>query len=287
MQSTILEPPWDSETGVRVSSMKGQGTDPSEPGTPWGPAQQVLFRFVCAYFVLYIFPFPVEALPANRFWDAFVPWVGRHVFQTVIAIRPNGSGDTTYNYVQVFCELVMAIGIAAIWSLFDRRRHRGDRLHDWLRVLVRFYLAMNMVNYGSVKIIKAQFPDPPLGRLIQPFGEASPMGLLWTFMGYSEGYNMFTGLGEFVGGILLTMRHTTLLGSLICFGVLSHVTMLNFCYDVPVKQFSSHLLVMVLFLMVPDLSRLARLFVFNRPVEPAEIRSLWKRTWLNPRDDRV
>jgi hypothetical protein len=138
-----------------------------------------------------------------------------------------------------------------------------------------------MITYGSVKIIKSQFPDPPLGRLIQPFGEASPTGLLWTFMGFSEGYNLFTGLGEFVGGLLLTTRRTTLLGSLLCFGVLSHVTMLNFCYDVPVKLFSSHLLAMSLFLMAPDLSRLAKLFLFNRPVEPADIRPLWRRRWLN------
>ena len=281
MQPTILEPSQDPEPGVLESSMKGQEPNPSESATDWGATKRFLFRFLFAYFVLYIFPFPVERIPAKDFWNAFVPWVGRHVFQVEITVRPNGSGDTTYNYVQVFCYLVMAVGTAAIWSLLDRKRLQYERLHDWLRVYVRFYLAMMMINYGSVKIIKAQFPDPPLGRLIQPFGEVSPMGLLWTFMGFSEGYNIFTGLGECVGGLLLTTRRTTLLGSLVCFGVLCHVTMLNFCYDVPVKLFSCHLLAMSLFLMAPDLTRLARLFLFNRPVEPAGIHPLWRRTWLD------
>jgi hypothetical protein len=57
--------------------------------------------------------------------------------------------------------------------------------------------------------------------------------------------------------------------------------MLNFCYDVPVKLFSSHLLAMSVFLLLPDLGRLANLFVFNRPVEPVDLRPLFGRPWLN------
>ena len=100
-------------------------------------------------------------------------------------------------------------------------------------------------------------------------------------MGASESYNIFTGAGELLGGLLLTTRRTTLLGALVCFGVMSHVAMLNFSYDVPVKLFSMHLLAMSLFLMAPDLGRLARMFVLNRPVEPAVFRPLSRRTWVN------
>jgi hypothetical protein len=39
-------------------------------------------------------------------------------------------------------------------------------------------------------------------RLLKPYGESSPMGLLWTFMGYSTGYNLFTGGAEALGGLL-------------------------------------------------------------------------------------
>ena len=93
-----------------------------------------------------------------------------------------------------------------------------------------------MISYGVVKIIAA-VPQPELDRLIQPFGDASPMGLLWTFMGASESYNLFTGTGEVLGGLLLTTRRTTLLGGLVCFGVMSHVAMLNFSYDLPRQAF--------------------------------------------------
>jgi hypothetical protein len=107
------------------------------------------------------------------------------------------------------------------------------------------------------------------------------MGLLWTFMGASEGYNLFTGMGELVGGLLLTTRRTTLLGALVAFGVMSHVVALNFCYDVPVKLYSAHLLLMAVFLLVPDLGRLADLLLLNRPVAAAPLRPLFRWRWLD------
>ncbi len=44
------------------------------------------------------------------------------------------------------------------------------------------------------------------------------------------------------------------------------VFMLNVSYGVNVKQFSFHLILMALFLLAPDLSRLANLFLLNRAV---------------------
>jgi hypothetical protein len=260
------------------------GTD-SHPAT-WCPARRLLFRFTFAYLVLYILPFPLGIAggaaslvrPYTDLWNALVPWVGRHVFQVAITVLPNGSGDTTYNYVQVFCFLVLAAAAAAVWTLLDRRRPSYPRLYEWLRVYVRFSLATTMIFYGAVKVIKSQFPYPSLERLVQPFGDASPMGLLWTFMGASAGYKVFAGAGEMLGGLLLTARRTTLLGALVCVGVLSNVVLLNFSYDVPVKLFSLHLLAMAVFLAAPDLGRLVNFFVLRRPAAPAELRPLlpWK-----------
>jgi hypothetical protein len=132
-----------------------------------------------------------------------------------------------------------------------------------------------------MKIIPAQFPGPSLDRLLQPIGDASPMGLLWTFMGASKSYNVFSGLGEMIGGLLLLTRRTTTLGALVSAAVMVNVVMLNFSYDVPVKLYSSHLLAMAVLLMAPDARRLANLLVFNRPTAPVQIRPLFERRWLH------
>jgi uncharacterized membrane protein YphA (DoxX/SURF4 family) len=257
---------------------------PPEAGKPaeaptegWSLAQRVGFRFACAYLVLYILPFPLNRLPGgarltepyDALWDTVVPWVGKHLLPELnVRLLHGGSGDTPYAYAQLLLRGVLAGVAAVIWSLVDRRRTRYVKTHDVLRTLVRYMLAAVMLGYGMSKVLWVQFGPPQPERLVHTYGESSPMGLLWTFMGYSEGYNLFAGGAEVLGGVLLFFRRTTTLGALVLVGVMANVVALNFFYDVPVKLFSSHLLLMVVFLLVPESRRLVELLVLNRPTQP-------------------
>ena len=251
-------------------------TEPRGAAAPaWGAAKRLLFRFAFVYLVLYNLPFPLTMLPDRvirkayvGLWEAPVKWVGKHLFHVNITPLLNGRGDSIFTYVQVFCYLVLAIAAALAWTLLDRRPN-DPRLYAWLRVYVRFALAATMINYGVVKVIELQFASVTPDRLVQTYGESSPMGLLWTFMGFSTLYCFFGGAAEMLGGLLLTLRRTTLLGALVSAGVLANVVMLNLSFDVPLKLFSSHLLTQALFLAAPDLRRLANLFLLNRATEPA------------------
>lgn len=255
-----------------------------------GPVKRFVLRFTFAYLLLYSLTFLLNRLPFlepvgkayEGLWSSLVPWIGKQAFQLdIVVIQQNGSGDTTYHYMRILCYLVLALAVGLAWTFLDRKRANDERVQEWLRVWVRFSLAAAMIVYGAHKVFDAQFGPPSLDRLLEPFGEASPMGLLWTFMGSSRVYILFTGLAEMAGGILLAFRHTTLLGALLSIGVLANVVLLNFCYDVPVKQFSTHLLAMAVLLTLPDLRRLTSFFLFNRQVEPAEIRPLFQRARLN------
>jgi hypothetical protein len=250
----------------------------------WGPGQRALFRFVFCYLVLYILPFPLDVIPVygevlqqsyREIWRPVPLWVGEHVFGIAVRARPYGRGDSTYGYVLIFCYVILALAATAVWTLLDRRRANYARLYAWLRVYVRFELATVMIGYGAYKVIPEQFGTPLPSDLLEPIGEGSPMGLLWTFMGTSIPYVIFSGAAEMLGALLLLARCTTLFGALVCIGVLSNVVMLNMSYDVPVKLYSSHLLLMAVFLAAPDLRRLAGLFVWNRRVPPAERRPLF------------
>jgi hypothetical protein len=178
------------------------------------------------YLILYILPFPISTLqslliniqeivtgeapdgsipspitkyltkPYQQFWDDLVLWTGREVFGVEIEYRPLGSGDTTWNYVQIFAFAVISAAFTLLWTLAawswwrirQRSRLGYPHLHVWLRVFVRFYLAQTMIVYGAVKVIKLQFSYPGPDTLLHTFGESSPMHLLWTFMGASDGY---------------------------------------------------------------------------------------------------
>jgi hypothetical protein len=256
-----------------------------EPNPAWGPVQRALFCFLFCYLVLYSFPFPLNVIPVygevleqsyRETWNMVLPWVGEHILGTEVRLRGgSGRGDSTYGYVQIFCYLILALAATAVWMLLDRRRASYARLHEWLRVYVRFALAAVIIGYGAYKVIPEQFGTPFPSDLLQPIGESSPMKLLWTFMGASIPYVIFTGAAEMLGGLLLVARRTTLLGALVCIAVLSNVVMLNLSYDVPVKLYSSHLLLMAVFLAAPDLGRLASLLVWNRRVPPADQRPLF------------
>jgi len=238
----------------------------------WSLATRVAFRFCFTFLILYNLPFPLGFVPKvgaafQKPWEWLVPIAAQSLFGVKADVLQNGSGDTTWNYVQLFLMAAISAAVALVWSLISRAASH-PRLHHWLRVYVRFALASVLITYGAIKVIQSQFPAPSLDRLLQPFGEASPMGLLWTFMGASYAYNVFTGAGEILGGLLLTMRRTTLAGALVSAAVMGHVAILNFCYDVPVKLFSSVLTFMALFLIAPDAKRLAA-FLFAGPPRAA------------------
>ena len=228
----------------------------------WSLATRVAFRFCFAFFLLYNLPFPLNVIPqlnmdalANRAWTSLIALVAQPWFGMAADNSFNGSGDRAWNWIQMFLQVSMAATVTLVWSIADRRARSYPRLHHWLRVYVRFALAVAMMSYGVIKVIPSQFPAPSVDRLVQPLGDGSPMGLLWTFMGASAAYTMFTGAGELLSGLLLTTRRTTLAGALLAAAVMTHVVVLNFCYDVPVKLYSSALLFHALFLIAPDAKR--------------------------------
>src|ERR1700735_2280424 len=90
-------------------------------------------------------------------------------------------------------------------------------------------------------------------------------------MGYSTTYTFFGGCAELLPACLLLFRRTALLGSLLAFAVMLNVVMLNFCYDVPVKLCSLNLLLLSMFLVLPDTSRLYRIFILNASVQPSNL----------------
>jgi hypothetical protein len=228
----------------------------------WRPATRVAFRFFALYFGLYVvmtqmlgalINLPVGSLPRiGRVMNPLIAWTGTHVFH-VVAVAPliSGSGDKMYDWVQAFCLLVIALGGTLAWSIVDRRRLRYDRAYRWFRVFLRFALGSTMIGYGIVKVFPLQMPAPFLSRLLEPYGNFSPMGVLWYSIGASFPYERFTGVVEVVGGSLLFLPRTQLAGALILAGATLEVFMLNMTYDVPVKLFSFHLFVMSVVLIAP------------------------------------
>lgn len=261
-----------------------------------GWLQRWLLRFFWLYCLGFMFPFPLEVLTelVNAKWvaqafnwqaalkDQVIRYVGEQWLHVEIVIQPTGSGDTMRNYVSCLILAVASWGLSLVWMVLDYRGRMDRFLHHSLRVLLRFFLAVVLFQYGIFKVFPLQFPLPSLSRLEQPLGQFSPMGLLWTFMGFSPVFCCFTGLAECVGGLLLTTRRTTLLGALILIAVMSVIVMMNLCFDVPVKLYSMHYLGMAFLLVIPDLRRLLRFFILGQPAPAPSEFYIRKPRWVNP-----
>jgi len=256
----------------------------------WSPLQKIVFRFsflMLSLFILienngaYPFHYQIMSYPMELL-HVFIPWVGKNILHLSydITVFTNGSGDTSYDYVILFTILCASVLGTIIWSVLDRNRKNYSKLYYWLLVAVRFYVGFMLVNYGLYKLFKTQFPSPGINRLIQPYGNSSPMGLAWTFMGYSRGYNFFMGVAE-VSALLLLFRRTVTIGAIISLMTTANVMAVNYFYDVPVKIVSTALVVMTIFLLIPDMKRLFKFFFTGEAVSlPAMPAPGIKRKWV-------
>jgi hypothetical protein len=219
-------------------------------------------------------------------------WTARHVFGVTSGLDAVSGGEPLLFWVQAFWLLVVAVLGTALWSALDRRRAGYDTphyetLHGWFRLFVRLALAASMFEYGMTKVIPTQFPAPSLTTLVTPVGDLSLSALLWASIGSSPAYEIFTGCVELLGGILLLLPRTTLLGALISLAAVTQVFVLNMTYDIGLKLISFHLMLLALFLIAPDLPRLADLFLRD-PIEPGPLppSPRLRRTSLEPRPTR-
>ena len=120
---------------------------------------------------------------------------------------------------------------------------------------------------------------PDVTDLLSRLGEQDHFSVLWNFVGVSPGYEIFTGICEITGSLLLIFRRTHVFGALVMCTVLCNVVALNIFYNIIVKFYSSLLLVCVLFLLIPYAGRLFRFFFNNRNVSLADKEFVFKTTW--------
>jgi len=256
----------------------------------WSGTKRFAFRFCFLYFSLYCFYTQISvaliSIPNMELGDpsAYWPmrqivfWLGAHLFRAKLPLvySGSGSGDKTFDWVMNFFLLVLSAVAAAVWSAIDRRRLNYVTLHKWFRLFLRFALASQMFGYGLDKVIPLQMPFPFLTRLVEPFGNFSPMGVLWQSVGASKAFEIYAGSAETMAGIFLIFPRTTMLGALIAMADMVHVFMLNMTYDVPVKLFSFNLILMSLFLIAPDMERLCNFLLRDRAVAPSAHPTLFR-----------
>lgn len=253
----------------------------------WNIAKRISFRFFFIFFVLYIFPFPAYYIPGvsvisgyySTMMESITLWFGTDIFGITDAIETssNGSGDRLFSFISMYTNIIIALLGCIIWSSVDFRRKSYNKLLSFLSVYIRYCLAATLLSYGFSKVFTNQFSELGLMDLLKPYGDSSPMGLMWNFMEFSDSYTIFSGISEVLGGVFLLWRRTAILGALFTTGVMLNVFMMNMSYDIPVKLYSAHLMLMGAFLLVLDGKRILNFLILNKAVVAKKIAPYFKK----------
>ncbi|MGZ4035556.1 MAG: hypothetical protein ACXVP4_11875 [Bacteroidia bacterium] len=257
--------------------------------TQWPSPKKFMFLLLVSYAFFYIFPFPLDAVPHSGFIfnhyesiiDRSINFIGKHILH-IPGLRKqiySDSGDTAFDYAKVFSYFLFATFTSIILFIFFNKKINYEKLNSLFFIFIRYCIGFYMLVYGFDKVFKSHFPFPNLEKLEQPFGNSSPQGLLWAFMGYSTSYSTFLGIIEVVSGFLLLFRRTVAFGALLALMIMINVVLINFSYDVPVKLFALHIVFFIVLILYPYLRSIINFFFLNKdaklPEQPAAAFPKW------------
>lgn len=244
--------------------------------------KKISFRFFFLYFLLTIAPWLwFEFIPGLNYlamgyrfvMERIVTFFNDHLLHVkdVLNINGGGSGDTSYAWAEFYTIIILSLLISIVWGTLDKRDKQSNLFSYWLPNLLRYNIIWAGLCYGIIKIFAQQMPFPTLSQLATPLGELLPMRLSWMFIGYSEPYQVFSGVMELMVALLLLYKRTIPLGLIIGFGVFVNVFALNMCYDIPVKLFSMQMVLCCLFLLIIDYKKYLNFFMLGKPASPTNI----------------
>jgi len=237
------------------------------------PAGRIVFRFFFTFVLLFIasFTFPHALLPDIGKYTGFVfeplcRMLAGLLFEKGKVFTSSIVSDSTGMYLSLLVVAILsAIVTICLWS----KKSSDAKWFEWFLVIVRYYLAMQLLAYGCSKLFKWQFYLPEPNTLFTSIGSVSADLLYWSAMGTSRAYTMFLGMAEIAAACFLLFRRTYLLGACVTLAVLMNVVMVNFSFDISVKVYSLFLLSLALFLLLANAKRLSGFFFKNDPVQYA------------------
>jgi len=229
--------------------------------TTWKGNEKFVFRIFFLYFLL-------QALPLD--WKYY-----RQVFSTDWAHLHYGAIFELAHYSpswsagpQRLTDWIILLAIAlvgsVIWAAIETRRQRTadyDTLYYWVRVIVRYRLAIGIIAYGFIKLFPLQAPYPSLSNLNTNYGDFTRWKLFSLSLGVVPNYESFLGLVEIIGGLLLFYRRSASVGAFIIAIFLGNVFMSNLAYGGGDDVYSLYLITLSLFVLSYDVQRLLNLLV--------------------------
>ena len=225
----------------------------------WMGYEKLLFRFFFLYFVIQVVPFDWKFY--RELFSINVLDFNFHYLFSLSRYSPQFFGLTGYANWGI-AALLAAAG-TVVWT-YSKKEVQYDQLYYWLRVILRYRLAIGIIAYGLIKFFPLQMPFPSLSNLHTNYGDFYAWKIYFHTLGITPGYEIFLGATEVLAGILLFFRRTTTFGAGIIAGFTGNVYAANIAYQGGEEVYSLYLVVIALFLLAYDVPRLYNLLALKR-----------------------
>lgn len=235
---------------------------------PWSNTEKIAFRFFFVFFILLVVP-----LDWKFYRDLFsINWLDLHFYDLLNLTRysPQFFAEETLPKFGIgsfanwgIVTVIAAIG-TAIWSLVDKNKTEYTTLYYWLRVALRYRLALGIIAYGFIKLFPLQLPFPSLSNLHSNYGDFFAWKIYYHTHAIAPKYVSFLGAVEIFAGLLILNRKTTTFGAGLIAGFTGNVLAANFAYQIGEQVYGALLVLMAVFLLAYDGPRLFRLLFLEK-----------------------
>lgn len=240
----------------------------TETSKVWKGWELALFRFMSIFLLTLIVP-----LDWKFYRDFFsISWTDLHFhdlfrltkYQPYFIPQENLPSFGIGSFANWRIAAIIALTGSLIWSKSDKRKEYNV-LYYWLRVIVRYRLAVVLIAYGFIKLFPLQMPYPSLSNLLTNYGDFFAWKIYFQTVGIAPNYQSFLGFVEILAAFLLFNRRTVTFGVGLIFGFLGNVAVVNGFYDVGEQVLSTFIVLLAAFLFVYDIPRLYSLLINEAP----------------------
>jgi hypothetical protein len=231
----------------------------------WTEKEKQVFRFFFLFFILQALPLSVDVFKALFGFNWLHISYGDIFNLTRLSAKFIPGADSFINWLIV---AVIALIGTVIWGKSKYKDQDYDQLYYWLRIVVRYRLAIGIIGYGFIKFFPLQAPFPSISNLNTSYGDFTDWKIFSMSLGIVPSYEAFLGAIEIVAGLLLFFRKTATIGAAIILVFTGNVFISNLAYEGGEYVYAIYLISFALFVLWFDAVRIYNLVSLERPTEP-------------------
>ncbi|MVT12106.1 hypothetical protein [Chitinophaga tropicalis] len=175
-----------------------------------------------------------------------------------------------FNLLLVVAALLFLVIFPVHWHRIEARGLQNSGLrHAWLTGIIRYWIAVEIFNYGFAKILGTQFA-PSYFKNDSTWSSLSGLDLTWNYFSYSYAMAVIIAGIQIVGSAFLLFRRTTILGIILLLPVMVNIVLIDIFYSIPYGALANAILFTLglSYLLLLQWPAIKAFFVQSLPILP-------------------